>query len=46
MRQSVQLTESKKAALDLITAQILVELAVIRDKEEEAWRILEGDAPV
>ena len=42
MRQSVQFIESKKKALDLITAQILDELAVIKDKEEDAWRVLEG----
>ena len=42
MRESVQQTESKIAALDLIKAQVLDELAVIKDKEEDAWKVLEG----
>lgn len=43
MRESAQQTESKKAALDLVNAQILHELATIKIKEEDAWKILEGD---
>ena len=43
MRESVQQTESKIAALDLIKTQVLAELAVTKDKEEDAWKVLEGD---
>ena len=43
MRESVQQTESKIAALDLIKTRVLHELSIIKDKEEDAWKVLEGD---
>ena len=42
MRENVQQTESKMAALDVIKTQVLDELTIIKDKEEEAWKVLEG----
>ena len=42
MRESVQQIESQREALDLDNMKILDELGVIKDREEDAWKVLEG----